>query len=116
SNVGPVLMERPPLQAMKYSGGGYTILQLALTDSTGRPFAEILQNAVLGPLGMTRSAFEQPLSPARDRNAARGHGEDGTSMGAKWHVYPELAAAGLWTTPLDLAKFVIEVQKSVHGE
>lgn len=116
SNVGAVLMERSPLQAMKYSGGGVTILQLALTDSLGQPFPQILQNSVLGPIGMTNSAFEQPLSPARDRNAARGHGEDGKSMGAKWHVYPELAAAGLWTTPVDLAKFVIEVQKSVHGQ
>jgi CubicO group peptidase (beta-lactamase class C family) len=116
SNVGPVLMERPPLQAMKYSGGGFTILQLALTDSLGRSFPQILQDSVLGPIGMTNSAFEQPLAPARDRNAARGHGEDGKSMGAKWHVYPELAAAGLWTTPVDLAKFVIEVQKSVHGQ
>jgi CubicO group peptidase (beta-lactamase class C family) len=116
SNVGPVLMERPPLQAMKYSGGGFTILQLAMTDAMGRPFPEILQNTVLGPIGMSNSAFEQPLSPARDRNAARGHDEAGKSMGAKWHVYPEYAAAGLWTTPVDLAKFVIEVQKSVHGQ
>jgi CubicO group peptidase (beta-lactamase class C family) len=116
SNVGPVLMERPPMQAMKYSGGGFTILQLALTDTVGQPFPQILRDYVLDPLGMTNSAFEQPLSPARDRNSARGHDDEGKSMGAKWHVYPELAAAGLWTTPVDLAQFVIEVQKSVHGE
>jgi CubicO group peptidase (beta-lactamase class C family) len=116
SNVGPVSMARPPLQAMQYSGGGFTILQLALTDAVGRPFPEILRDAVLSPIGMTNSVFEQPLSPARDRNAARGHDDNGKSMGAKWHVYPESAAAGLWTTPVDLAKFVIEVQKSVHGQ
>ncbi|HEY5757562.1 MAG TPA: serine hydrolase domain-containing protein [Steroidobacter sp.] len=116
SNVGPVLMARPPLQAMHYSGGGFTILQLALTDAVGRPFPEILRDTVLGPIGMTNSVFEQPLSPARDRNAARGHDDEGKSMGAKWHVYPEYAAAGLWTTPVDLARFVIEVQKSVHGQ
>jgi CubicO group peptidase (beta-lactamase class C family) len=115
SNVGRVFMERAPLQANKYSGGGYTVLQLALTDTWQRPFPEVLRQTVLDPIGMSNSAFEQPLSPQRDKNAARAHGGDGKAMGAKWHVYPELAAAGLWTTPTDLAKFAIEVQRSVYG-
>src|SRR5712692_7801262 len=66
SNVGPVRMERPPLTAMKYSGGGVMILQLAMTDVIGKPFPAILEAYVLGPIGMTQSAYEQPLSPARD--------------------------------------------------
>lgn len=37
-------------------------------------------------------------------------------MGAKWHVYPEQAAAGLWTTPTDLARLVIEVQRASQGQ
>jgi CubicO group peptidase (beta-lactamase class C family) len=115
SNVGPIFMERPPLVAMKYSGGGVTLMQLALEDATNVPFARLLQETVLNPIGMTESAFDQPLSTARDRNAARAHDEDGDGMNAKWHVYPELAAAGFWTTPTDLAKFAIEVQKSLHG-
>lgn len=116
SNVGPVLLARPPMTAFHYSGGGVTILQLALTDVIGRPYPEILQEYVLGPVGMTQSTFEQPLSPERDKNAARAHDGKGQAMGAKWHVHPELAAAGLWTTPTDLAKFAIEVQKSLRGE
>jgi CubicO group peptidase (beta-lactamase class C family) len=115
SNVGPVLMERSPLVAMKYSGGGVTMMQLALEDATGKPIREIMQDYVLNPIEMSLSTFEQPLSKERDRNAARAHDENGEAMDAKWHVYPELAAAGLWTTPTDLAKFVVEVQKSVHG-
>jgi CubicO group peptidase (beta-lactamase class C family) len=55
------------------------------------------------------------LSPARDQQAARGHGRDGGARDAKWHVYPELAAAGLWTTSPDLARFGIELQKSLQG-
>jgi CubicO group peptidase (beta-lactamase class C family) len=116
SNVGVVALERPPLQAIKYSGGGFVVLQLALTDSLKQPFAEIMRGSVLDPIGMTRSTFEQPLSPERDRNAARAHDGRGLSMGDKWHVYPELAAAGLWTTPTDLAKFAIEIQKSLQGQ
>lgn len=116
SNTGPVLIARFPITAFHYSGGGVTIMQLALIDAIGRPYSEILQEHVLGPIGMTQSTFEQPLSPERDKNAARAHDGKGQAMGAKWHIYPELAAAGLWTTPTDLAKFVIEVQKSLRGE
>lgn len=116
SNTGPVRMDRPPLQSIKYSGGGFVLLQLALTERLGKPFAEIMRNSVLEPIGMTNSTFEQPLPPERDRNATRGHGGQGEKLGTeKWHVYPELAAAGLWTTPTDLAKFAIELQKAVAG-
>jgi CubicO group peptidase (beta-lactamase class C family) len=115
SNVGPVRLGRPPMTAMKYSGGGVTLMQLALTDVLGRPFPDIMRQTVLEPLGMTHSAYEQPLSAARDRHAARAHGLEGQPMDAKWHVYPELEAAGLWTTPSDLARFLIEVQQSIRG-
>ena len=118
SNVGPVLMERAPLVGYKYSGGGVTVMQLALVDALGRPFPEILKDYVLLPIAMSRSAYEQPLSPERDQNAARAHNRAGEAMDedTKWHVYPELEAAGLWTTPTDLAKFAIEVQKSLQNE
>ena len=116
SNVGPVFMEREPWAAYEYSGGGVTVMQLALSDARGRPFQDIMRDHILEPIGMTHSAFEQPISPERDRNAARAHDREGKGMGAKWHVYPELAAAGLWTTPTDLARFAIEVQQSARGE
>jgi CubicO group peptidase (beta-lactamase class C family) len=116
SNVGVLFMERPPMSLMEYSGGGVTLMQQALSDARQRPFADILRDDVLGPIGMTRSTFEQPLPESFDRNAARAHSREGKAMGAKWHVYPEQAAAGLWTTPSDLARFVIEVQRSAVGQ
>jgi CubicO group peptidase (beta-lactamase class C family) len=116
SNVRAVVLGRPPLTAFKYSGGGFTLVQLLLTDATKRPFPEVMQEWVLKPIGMTSSAYEQPLSPARDRNAARAHDRVGSVREAKSHVYPELAAAGLWTTAPDLARFGIELQKSIQGQ
>jgi CubicO group peptidase (beta-lactamase class C family) len=115
SNVGPVLMERPPFTAFKYSGGGVTVMQLAMIDSFHEPYPGLLQRLVLGPIGMTDSAYEQPLSSERDKHAARAHSGGGRAMDTKWHVYPELAAAGLWTTSVDLAKFAIEIQKAAFG-
>jgi len=116
SNVGVLFMERPPMTLMEYSGGGVMLMQQALSDARKRPFADIMRDDVLRPIGMTRSTYEQPLPPALDRNAARAHSRDGKAMGPKWHVYPEQAAAGLWTTPSDLARFLIEVQRSAVGQ
>ena len=115
SNVGPVLFERSPFTAFKYSGGGTTIVQLAITDTLAKPFAEIMRERVLDPLGMTDSTYEQPLPSGREAKAARAHSGQGKAMDAKSHVYPEQAAAGLWTTPTDLARFSIEVQRAVRG-
>ena len=118
SNVDAVTMVRPPLSAMHYSGGGTTIVQLALTDLYGETFPDLMRRMVLEPAGMAASTFEQPLPPDRDANAARAHrGGAGEPMGdAKWHVYSAMAAAGLWTNAQDLARFAIEVQKALRGD
>ena len=115
SNVGQVLFARPPFQGYKYSGGGITIMQLALTELTHRPFAELMADAVLERLQMANSSFAQPPAPEIAGQLARAHDGQGKAMGTAWHVYPEQAAAGLWTTPTDLARFIIEVQTAVRG-
>ena len=115
SNVGPVIFARAPFQAYKYSGGGLTIMQLTLTDLTGESFSQLMNTRVLQPLGMANSTYEQPLPDSLAKRATRAHDGQGKSMGAAWHVYPEQAAAGLWTTPSDLARFAIEVQRALRG-
>ena len=116
SNLRPVRLERPPLTGFKYSGGAVMIQQLALMDAVGRPFAEIARDSVLAPIGMTNSTYEQPLPAARQKQASFAHDRMGARMDAPWHVYPEQAAAGLWTTPTDLAMFLIEVQRTLEGQ
>jgi CubicO group peptidase (beta-lactamase class C family) len=116
SNVGVVRLGRPPLTGYKYSGGAVTIQELALADAVGKPFPQIARDYVLNPIGMTNSTYEQPLPPNREKQAAHAHDRNGQLRDAIWHVYPEHAAAGLWTTATDLAKFAIEVQKSLAGQ
>jgi len=91
------------------------IMQLAMMDTLGKPFTDIMQDYVLAPLGMVDSTYEQPLPAAREARAARAHSAQGKAMGARWHVYPEQAAAGLWTTPSDLARFTIEMQRALRA-
>ena len=115
ANTPPIRVDIPPGQTYRYSGGGTTIVQQMLIDVVGKPFPELMQEMVLGPAGMTISAFDQPLAADRAENAATAH-QGSDESGNTSHVYPELAAAGLWTTPTDLARFAIAIQRSVRGD
>jgi len=102
-----------PGTKFKYSGGGTTISQLILTNVTNSNYADWMQKNVLEPLGMTNSSYQQP--PTVTNNLATGYYENGKQVTGKYHVYPEQAAAGLWTTPTDLAKYIIECQLALEG-
>ena len=93
-----------------YSGGGYCILQLLLMDVMKQPFPKLMRELVLNPLGMDYSSYEQPLLVHQSKMAATGHRARGKPVAGDCYVYPELAAAGLWTTPSDLARFALELQ------
>jgi CubicO group peptidase (beta-lactamase class C family) len=116
ANTAPIRVDLVPGTKFRYSGGGVTIEQQLLIDVTGRPFPGFMRQAVLDKIGMAESTYEQPLPPARALAAASGTHADGTPVAGKWHIYPEMAAAGLWTTPTDLAKFVIEIALSKKGK
>jgi len=105
-----------PGSEFRYSGGGYIVLQVLLTDVAKRPFAELARELVLKPAGMLSSTFEQPLPRSQWLHASVGHTGDGTPLRGKWHTLPEQAAGGLWTTPKDLALFMIALWRSYHGQ
>jgi CubicO group peptidase (beta-lactamase class C family) len=116
ANTSKVIVDLEPGSRWRYSGGGYTIMQILMTDVSKRPYAPLLRELVLGPLNMTRSTFEQPLPERFAANAARAHDRDGNPIAGNWHTYPEQAAAGLWTTPSDLAKVLLAVQRASAGD
>ena len=116
AHSSPIRVEAEPGKAFRYSGGGYSVIQQLLIDVTGKPFPDLMQELVLGRLGMTSSTFRQPLPAERDAVAAIGHDVNGEPLPDRWHIFPQAAAAGLWTTPSDLARFAIEMQRSFKGE
>lgn len=116
ANTAPVRVDLEPGSKWRYSGGGYTIAQLVMTDVFGRPFPALMRELVLGPAGMAHSTYEQPLPADLLGRAAAGYRRDGSPLPGKRHTYPEMAAAGLWTTAGDLARFGIAVQRSLRGD
>src|SRR5580692_239214 len=114
-NTPAIRVWKQPGLSWRYSGGGYTILQLLLSDQSGLPFPVLMRESVLIPLQMNHSTYEQPLPEALHPLAASGYDRDGKKVEGNWHVYPEMAAAGLWTTPRELAKYVIAIQNTNLG-
>ncbi|HLN30156.1 MAG TPA: serine hydrolase domain-containing protein [Gemmataceae bacterium] len=115
ANSRPIQIESVPGSKYQYSGGGFTVLQQLIIDVTRTPFPEAMQDLVLVPAGMKDSTFRQPPPVGFDSRAAGAHFNRAALRG-DWHVYPELAAAGMWTTPSDLARFIIALQKAKRGD
>ncbi len=116
ANTAAIRVDTVPGTVFRYSGGGVTIEQQLVMDVTGESFPQFMRKNVLDKIGMADSTYEQPLPPARAALAASGAYGDGKVVRGRWHVYPEMAAAGLWTTPSDLARFAIEIAVSKQGK
>jgi CubicO group peptidase (beta-lactamase class C family) len=115
ANSPQVTVIAVPGSGYRYSGGGYEIAEALMQDSTGKPFPQLMQDLVLGPMRMTDSSFDQPPSAAFAGRAVSGHFSDGRELPRRWHVFPEHAAAGLWSTPTDLAKLLVQLADVWQG-
>ncbi|MCB4378501.1 serine hydrolase [Synechococcus sp. MU1650] len=111
-----IVARQAPMTKSRYSGGGSVVMQVLLMDATGKPFPELMQSLVLKPLGMGKSIYQQPLSTKLNADTALAHDNKGRRFNVPWKVYPALAAAGLWSTPTDLALLVSSLQKTKAGQ
>ena len=114
ANTKPVRVIETPGTKWSYSGGGFTVVQLLMSDVSGKSFSELMDEAVLKKLGMKNSTYQ--LTPPDTYQVAIAHGPKGERVPFKWFLHPEMAAAGLWTTPSDLARFAIELQQTYAGK
>src|SRR5262249_3711844 len=116
ANSQPVRVDNIPGTRYVYSGGGYEIVQALIESKHFGSFDRALHELVFSRAGMRSSTFAQPLPIALMGRAARGHYADGRELAGGWRVVPELAAGGLWSTPIDLAKLLIEIVRAYRGE
>jgi CubicO group peptidase (beta-lactamase class C family) len=116
ANTEAVRSSNEPGKSFIYSGGGTTISQLIVMDVTKLPYDAFMQKNVLDPLGMKSSSYLQPPPETKKELFATGYKADGKEVKGKYHIYPEQAAAGLWTNPSDLSRYIIETQLSYQGK
>jgi CubicO group peptidase (beta-lactamase class C family) len=109
----PIRVTLEPGTLYRYSGGGYEVVQQLLADlAPGSSYAALVQARVFDPVGMIQSSLLDPLDTDA---AATAHDDEGRVLTGRWRVYPELAAAAVWTTPSDLLRFAMELQRSYRG-
>jgi CubicO group peptidase (beta-lactamase class C family) len=110
-----IRVDAVPGSISRYSGGGMVVMQQLLIDVIGEPFPLLMKRLVLQPIGMRLSTYEQPLPESRRKEAASGHDGVGVVVRGKWPIQPEMAAAGLWTTPTELAQWAVEIANAWGG-
>ena len=115
SETRPVVVNSEPNKEFRYSGGGSMIAQLALMDVSKKSFSNLTQEIIFDKLGMNNSTFIQPVPAKFAKQISWAYSYASWFKGMPY-VYPQQAAAGLYTTPTDLAKFFIDIQKSYLGK
>ena len=115
-NTPAIEVVNPPNESLAYSGGAYTLAELALQDIFQDDFSNIMNEWILKPAGMNDSEFTQPLPESDSGRVARGYTNSGEEVEGGWRNHPEQAAAGLWSTSIDLAKFLIEIYHAYQDD
>jgi CubicO group peptidase (beta-lactamase class C family) len=115
-NTPRIYVDTPPDSIWRYSGGGYTVMEKVVEDISGLPLEKYMKTNILQPLEMNSSTYEQPLPRKYHDKASAAYDSQGRIIEGLWHNYPEQAAAGLWTTPTDLARYCIAIQEIAAGK
>lgn len=116
ANTRAVEVNILPGTTFRYSGGGITVAQLTIQDMLDKPFSVIIDKELFEPLKLQNSTYQQSLPEELNTMMATGYPYKNQPIKGRYHIYPEMAAAGLWSNPTELATLLIEVQKALEGE
>lgn len=111
----PIRVCYEPGTDFHYSDAGYCIIQQLIEDVCGKPIEIVFKEHLFEPLHMNNSIIPTSFPPLINTEMASGHHKDGSVWDGKYPVYPYPAAAGLWTTPSDLALLAIEIMDCLQG-
>ena len=115
-NTPGIVVDMLPGSQWRYSGGGYTVMEKVVEDVSGMPLEDYMAEHILLPMKMKNSTYQQPISKEWQANISAAYDGNGDLIDGLWNNYPEQAAAGLWTTASDLARYCIEMQHIVRGK
>lgn len=116
SNNLKLKLTKDPETGFQYSGGGYVLAQKIVTDVCKLDFCNMMNDLILSPFLMVNSTYSQPLPKDKTDKIAFGYNIHNLQLPGGFNTMPELSAAGLWTTPSDLAYFGIEIMKALKSE
>jgi amino acid adenylation domain-containing protein len=111
----PVRRESAPGEEFRLANVHFDVVQQVVTDATGTPFADVMRTEVFEPFGMSGSSFDQDFPARCGRPVAAGHDPDGVPVDGGWLRRPDQAAAGLWTTAVDVATVLLEIRRGHLG-
>ncbi|MCL1698184.1 MULTISPECIES: serine hydrolase domain-containing protein [unclassified Lysinibacillus] len=112
----PIDVKCEPESEFHYSDAGFCIIQQLIEDVTEKPFHKVMNEQIFEPLGIANSQFITTMLEVDRQNFSCGHNKNGELVDGKYPIYPYPAAAGLWTTSLNLAELVLELMNAVKGE
>lgn len=109
---GEVRVGIEPNSEWNYSGGGFTLLQLLVEETSGQTFNEFMKINIFQPLNMTSSTYI--LNDSLNNRLCEFYNSNNTA--APHFYYTSLAATSLYTSLSDLEIFFQLFLKGKNGE
>lgn len=109
----PVSVVYVPGQKQVYSNPGYSVIEKLIEDVTDKEFDNVINELIFEPCDMNNSSFKQPIPKHLSQQMATGYTNDLEPYPYK--LFPYKAAGGIWTTPTDLANFLVTVLEDHHA-
>lgn len=110
----PLVVTAMPGREYQYCNGCYAILQMFLEDVTQKSYPSLMRSQILQPIGMDNSYFDNRLFITSPDKVALPYNAAHQRFTKAPTSNPIYATGWLWSTPSDLAKFLIAIQQSLH--